>query len=280
MFKIIRPYLGTALGSFIFAFGLNYFIIANGLAEGGLTGLVLIFHYLTGWPVGSMLLTLNIPLMLLGWHRWGSAFFFKTLLGVAAVSLAVDLTHGLGLKVHDLLLASLYGGVFSGVGIGIVLRSGATTGGVDIIARYIHEKFGLSMGKVYFSFDIFVLSLVAVFFGLEIALYTIVALFVFSNIVDRIIEGFNDAKAVIIISQCNPAITQSIIQELDRGATILKGYGAYTGRDKDVLYVVISRLQLLQLKRIVANHDPQAFVIVNDVHEVLGEGFRTPIAGK
>lgn len=272
--KSALPYLGIASGSFIFAFGLNYFIIANGLAEGGFTGLALIIHYLTGLPTGGVLLVLNIPLLLLGWIKWGKTFILKTVLSVLGVSLAVDLTSGWGLKTHDLLLAALYGGVLSGVGIGVVLRSGGTTGGVDIIARYINETYGLSMGKFFFLFDFILLAAIGILFGLEKALYTLVTVYIFSLVIDKIIEGIDEAKAVIVISQATMAISQAILGEMDRGATIVKGYGAYTGRDKNVLYVVVGRHQLLRLKKIIREHDPRAFVIINNVHEVLGEGFR------
>lgn len=274
--KRFLSYAGIILGSLIFAFGLNGFIIANGLAEGGFTGLALIIHYLSGWPVGIILLVLNVPLIILGWRKLGPAFTYKTLLAIIAVSVAIDLTQGFALKTNDLLLAALYGGVFSGLGIGIVIYSGATTGGVDIIARLIHDYKGISMGVVFFTFDLFVLSLVALLFGLEKTLYTLVALFIFSRIIDRILEGFEDAKAVTIISQHRQEITDLIIKELDRGATIIKGEGAYTGQEKEMIYVVVSKYQLLRLKRMVRDLDPQAFIIVNSVYEVLGEGFRSP----
>lgn len=275
--KKALPYIGVILGSFIFALGLNYFIIANGLAEGGFTGLALIIHYLTGWPAGMTLIALNIPLLLFGWKRWGLPFIFKTLLSVVVVSLVVDLTRELRFVTHDLLLAALYGGVFSGVGIGIVLRSGATTGGLDIFARFFHERYGVSMGKYFFSFDAAILVLFAILFGPEKALYTLVTVYIFSQVVDRIIEGLNEAKAVIIISRSTAALTQTIINHLDRGATVLKGYGAYTGRERDVLYVVVGKQELLRLKKIVQDVDPHAFVIVSEVYEVLGEGFQKPL---
>ena len=276
MRNVVLSYLGVTIGSIIFAFGLNYFIIANGLAEGGITGLTIIIHYLTGWPVGLMLFINNVPLLFLGWKKWGSSFFFKTLWSVIVVSLAIDLTKHYHLQTEDLLLAALYGGTFSGIGIGIVLRNGASTGGLDVIARFIYDKQGISVGKTYLSFDLAGLILVAVLFGLEKSLYTLVALYVFSYVVDRVIEGLNQAKAVIIISKTTAAITQLIINELGRGATVLKGYGAYTGREKSVLYVVVGKQQLLRLKKIVEGVDPDAFVIVNNVYEVLGEGFHRP----
>lgn len=275
--KKFFSYAGVILGSFVFGLGLNYFIIANGLAEGGFTGLALIIHYLTGWPAGIILITLNIPLLLFGRRRWGLSFIFKTLLSVLTISVTVDLTRDFHFVTHDLLLAALYGGVFSGVGIGIVLRSGATTGGLDIFARFFHERYGVSMGKYFFTFDAAVLILFALLFGPEKALYTLVTVYVFSQVVDRIIEGLNESKAVMIISRSTAALTQAIINHLDRGATILKGYGAYTGRERDVLYVVVGKQELLELKKIVEDVDPHAFVVVNEVYEVLGEGFRKPL---
>lgn len=271
--RTFLTYLGLVVGSLIFSFAINYFIIANGLAEGGITGVALITHYLFNWPVGLVLAALNLPLVLLSWYKWGFHFIFKTILCVLIVSLSVELFKGFGMPTDDLLLAALYGGVVSGVGIGIVLRCGGTTGGLDIVARWLHEKYNVNMGTVYFSFDVVVVSVVAVLFGLDKALYTLVCLFIFSQVVDRFIEGLHEARAVFIVSQATLAITQSILKEMERGATVLKGYGAYTSREKDILYVVVAKSQVLQLKKIVHELDPYAFVTVNRVHEVLGEGF-------
>lgn len=275
--KKIWPYLGIAFGSLVFALSLNLFLVANGLAEGGFTGLALLIHYLTEWPVGSIILVLNLPLFLVGWKLWGKTFFIKTLLGVVGVSVAVDLTAGFHFKTGDLLLSALYGGVLSGAGLGIVLRSGATTGGIDILARLIYEKTGISMGKVFFLFDLTVITLVASILGLEKALYTLVALFISSRMIDRLIEGVDEARAVTIISTLNQAIANSIINNLQRGATIIKGYGAYTGKEKNVLYVVVNKQELLTLKKIIRDIDPRAFIIISNVYEVLGEGFHPQI---
>lgn len=272
--KKLFPYFGIAFGALLFAFSLNFFIVANGLAEGGFTGFALIIHYLTNWPIGAILLTLNIPLFIIGWLNWGKSFFIKSLLGVVSVSVAVDLTTGFAFKSNDLLLCALYGGVLSGAGLGIVLRSGATTGGVDILARLIYEKSGISMGKVFFLFDLAVLSMVATILGPEKALYTLVALFIASRVIDRLIEGVDEARAVTIISGLNQAIATAIINNLERGATILKGYGAYTGKEKNILYVVVNKQELLPLKKIIREIDPRAFIIISNVYEVLGEGFR------
>jgi len=277
LLKKLGSYLGIVVGSFIFACGLNYFIVANGLAEGGFTGLALIIHYLTGWPVGIVILALNIPLLILGVTRWGKVFLLKTILGVLISSIAVDLTSSLALKAPevDLFLAALYVGVLTGVGIGLVLRSGATTGGVDIIARFFYEQKGISIGKIYFILDLLIMIIAAWLFGLEVALYTLVTVFVFSQVVDRILDGPDKAKAVTIISRNSQDIIKAITHDLGRGATIIKGLGGYTYEEKEVLYVVVGWYQVITLKKIIQMYDPQAFVIVSDVHEVLGEGFRS-----
>lgn len=272
--KSLKSYLSIVIGAFIFALGLNYFIIANGLGEGGFTGLALIIHYLTGMPVGVILLVINIPLIIIGWRKWGKIFVWKTVLGVVMVSIAVDLTRGFALHTTDLLLAALYGGVLSGVGIGLVLRAGATTGGIDIIARYFYEEKGISIGKFYFLFDLALIGSIAYLFGLNIALYTLVTVFVFSQVVDRVLDGLNKAKAVIIISGESQAIIQAISIELDRGITVIKGLGGYTKEEKEVIYVVVGWYQVISLKKLIRRLDPQAFVIVSDVHEVLGKGFK------
>jgi uncharacterized membrane-anchored protein YitT (DUF2179 family) len=272
--KKLLPYLGIALGALIFALGLNFFIVANNLAEGGFTGLALLIHYLTKWPIGSVLLTLNIPLFLIGWKCWGKQFLFKTMLGVLSVSVAIDLTGSFQFKSDDLLLVALYGGTLSGLGLGLVLRSGATTGGVDIIARLIYEKTGFSMGKTIFVFDLFIIAAVGALLGPEKALYTLVALYISSRVIDRLIEGVDEARAVTIISNVNQAIATAIINNLDRGATIIKGQGAYTGKEKSVLYVVVNKQEVLALKKIIREIDPHAFVIISNAYEVLGEGFR------
>lgn len=265
--------LGIIIGAIILGFGLKNFIIASKLAEGGFTGIALVIHYFTNWPPGTILLVLNLPLLVLGWKKLGKTFFINTLIGVLTLSLAIDMIPDFNIHTEDLLLSALYGGVLSGIGLGIILRSGGTTGGVDIIARLIHDYKGISMGKVFLFFDIAVLSVVAILFSLEKTLYTLVAVYIFSQIVDRIIEGFNRAKAITIITPNASGLAEIINKDIDRGATIMTAIGSYSKEKKDVLYVIVSRHQLLKLKSLVRQYDPRAFVIVSDVSEVLGEGF-------
>lgn len=273
IFQKLNEIFFIILGSLIYALGLNYFIIANHLAEGGFTGISLILHYKLGLPVGTVILVGNVPLLIIGWKLWGWDFISKTLLGVVTSSLFIDLTSGFQMKVEDLLLAALYGGVITGVGLGMVLRNGGTTGGADIIARLFNQYFGIRMGKFYLVFDFFVISTIAFFFGLSIALYSLVAIYVFSKVTDYIIDGLDAAHQALIISENIEKIAQAIDQELERGFTFLKGKG-HLHQDKDIILCVVSKWQIFRLKKLVKKIDPKAFVIVSDVYEALGEGFK------
>jgi len=262
------------LGSLIFGFGINYFIIANHLAEGGFTGIALILHYKFGWPVGTIILIANIPLLLISLRLWGLEFIAKTVLGVVATSLAIELTSGFQLKVDDLLLAALYGGVFTGTGLGLVVRYGGTTGGADILGRLAYHFRGISMGRFYLLFDFMVLSTVAIIYGLKITLYSLVTIFVFSRVTDFIIEGIDAANQALIISDHSREIAKAIDQELGRGFTYLQGKGGFKLADKEILLCVVGKWQLFRLKKLVKTIDPKAFIILSEVFETLGEGFK------
>lgn len=272
-FQKLREIFFIIIGSLLYALGLNYFIIANHLAEGGFTGISLILHYTLGLPVGMVLLVGNLPLLIIGWKLWGWEFVSKTFLGVIATSLFIDLTTGFQMKVENLLLAALYGGFITGAGLGLVLRNGGTTGGADIVGRLFNQYYGVRLGKFYLVFDSLVISTVAFIFGLEIALYSLVAIYVFSKVNDYIIDGLDAARQALIISDKIEKIASAIDQELERGFTFLKGKG-HLHQDKDILLCVVSKWQIFRLKRLVKNIDPKAFIIVSDVYEALGEGFK------
>ena len=265
--------LFISIGAFIYAFGLNYFTIANQLSEGGFTGIALILNYIFGWSPSLIILLLNIPLFIIGWHRLGKGSMVYTILGTSLVSFFLWLTKEFHLPLDDLLLAALYAGVAIGLGLGIIFRFGGTTGGVDIIARLVYKYFGLSMGRTMFIFDAVVISLSIFQIGKEGAMYTLVAVFIGARVIDFVQEGAYAAKAATIISDHAPAIANKIMKEMERGASLLKGKGGYTGSDKEVLYCVVNRNELTRLKNLVYSVDKKAFVVVNDVHDVLGEGF-------
>lgn len=273
MKRHIKNIFFIAIGAFIFSFGLNYFIIANQLAEGGFTGIALLLNYIFGWSPSLVILILNIPVFIIGWIKLGRNTMLYTIFGILFVSLFLWLTSGFQSSLDDLLLVSLYAGVTIGLGLGIIFRFGGTSGGIDIIARLVQKYFGISMGRTMFTFDATVIAISAYFLGLEKAMYTLIVVFLGSRVIDFVQEGAYAAKAATIISDHAPEISAKIMNEMGRGATLLKGRGGYTGSDKEVLYCVISRTELTRLKNLIYSVDHKAFVVVSNVHDVLGEGF-------
>lgn len=270
----VKNILMIIVGSAIFSFGLNYFNIANQLVEGGFAGLTLLLTYLFDFNPALTNLLLNIPLFFIGWKVLGKNSFIYTIIGTLSVSLFLWVFHDFQLYLgDDLLLAALYAGVVAGIGLGLVFRYGGTTGGVDIIARLGSRYFGWSIGKTMFTFDVAVITVSLIYLDHKLAMYTIIAVFVGARVIDFMLEGAYAAKAIFIVSDHAKQISNKILHDMERGATLLNGRGGYTGSDKEVLYCVVSRGELMRIKSIVRNIDPYAFVAVSDVHDVLGEGF-------
>ncbi len=268
-------YLGITAGSLITALGLVLFLVPNKIAAGGVSGLATILHYLLGWPVGLTMFALNIPLFLAGLKVLGWNFGLKTLYGTVTLSLFTD---GLALWLHaptaNALLASIYGGLLCGVGLGVVFRYGGSTGGTDLAALLFRHFLRISTGIGLLIVDALVIGLAGLTFNIELALYALLALFLTSRAIDTIQEGGGYAKAVIIISDYADTIARQVMEQLDRGVTGLAGRGLYTRQEREVLLVVVQRSEVSRLKDLVATIDPRAFVIVSNIHEVLGEGFR------
>lgn len=264
------------LGAAIFSFGIVNINITNGLAEGGFTGITLILYALVGLKPSITNIILNIPLFFVGYKLLGKITFLYTLVGTLSVSFFLGLFERIPfpLELHnDMVLAALFAGLFIGVGLGIIFRYGGTTGGVDIIARLAHKYIGWSMGKTMFLFDAIVITLSLTYLDYREAMYTLVAVFVGARVIDFMQDGAYAARGAIIISDYANAIADGISNELGRGATLLKGVGTYTKQPRDVLYCVVSRNEVIQLKNIIDAVDPHAFVSVSEVHDVLGEGF-------
>jgi uncharacterized membrane-anchored protein YitT (DUF2179 family) len=265
------------VGSFIFSVAINYFAIPSRLAEGGFTGISLLLHYLFGWSPGLVILVLNIPLLFIGYRVFGKQTFIYTIIGIFTVSLFLEVTTKLpqmwGPPPKDVLLCTLYTGVLVGIGLGLIFRIGGTTGGADIIARLVNTYLGWSIGRTMFIIDFTVILLSVFLIGREKAMYTLVAVFIGSRVVDFVVEGLNASKAATIISSQPHELAKAITKKMNRGVTILKGRGGYTGKEREVLYVVVALNELPKLKKIVNQMDPTAFVVVHDTRDVLGEGF-------
>lgn len=273
--KIVLGYGGVLLGVIITAFGVSFFLIPAKIAAGGVSGLATVVYHLTALPVGITMLLLNIPLFFLSWRTFGAKFGAKTLFGTVTISVFVELFNQIAVPVtHDLLLCAIYGGVLSGIGLGIAFRSGGSTGGTDMAAQLVARFFPTSVGQALLFVDGFVILLAGLAFGLELAMYALIAVFITTKTIDLVQEGQNYAKACLIISDHSEPIGRSIMERMERGVTSLDGRGMYTKYDKQVLLVIVSRLEIAQVKAIVREFDPRAFVVIYNVHEVLGEGFR------
>ncbi|MGG1618713.1 YitT family protein [Paenibacillus sp. NRS-1782] len=277
--KIILP---IVLGTAIYAFGLLYFIIPSKLMEGGITGITLLLNYAFSISPSLSTLLLNIPLFLIGWKMLGGKQIIYTGVGIGALTfflwLFEKMIHlgwmGTFQTEHDFILSSLYAGVTLGAGLGIVFRFGGTTGGSDIIARILNRKFGWSMGRILLVIDIVIIGASLLYIPKEKILYTLVAVFIASKIIDFIQEGAYSARAFMIISDHTMDIVDIITQDMDRGVTIIPAIGAFSKQTKHVAYCVVSRQEIRRLHQIVKSVDPRAFIIIQDVHDVHGEGFK------
>lgn len=273
LLKKLAKYLGIALGAIVSAYSVQGFIVQSGLGGGGIGGIALLLFYTFGFPIGTVNFLLNVPLFILGWKEVNRAFIVKTFWGIIVYSLALNYFKGVQpLELNDIFLGALYGGVLSGVGSGFVFRLGGSLGGTDIIAKVIQRRFGLAMGTTLLSFNALVITALWAILGPKIALYTLVSMFASSKTIDVISSGI-PAKSVTIISSESERIIQRILKELGRGVTFLHGQGGYSSAEKDVIICVVSISELVHLKRIVREEDPQSFIIVQNASEVVGRGF-------
>lgn len=281
--KNVRSYMLIMIGSIITALSISIFLAPYKIAPGGVSGLAIVIHYLSGTriPVGIAVLVMNIPLLILGARYIGKNFIIKTMFATAIMSASIDISEAYVLPqlqselTKDFLLASIFGGAIMGLGMAAVLRESATMGGSDLAAKIIHGWLPhYSIGAIIFMVDGAIIATAAlVFKSIELIMYALVAIFVSSKVIDTILEGINFAKGVFIVSDKSQYIAKRIMDELERGVTGLEGMGMYTGNKKQVLLCVVSRSQIPILKKLAYEEDQKAFIIMTDTREVLGEGF-------
>ncbi|MDH7577964.1 MAG: YitT family protein [Bacillota bacterium] len=275
--RLIRSYIWITLGSLGTALALDLFLVPNRIAAGGVSGLATILYHLLGIPVGWTLLAINIPLFFLSYRELGFQVVVRSLYGAVATSIFVEvLAPRVPALTGDLLLASVYGGIVAGFGMGIVLRAHGTTGGTDLVARLISKYLPVTVGQALLGADFVVISLAGVFFNAELALYALLGLLATSKVVDLVQEGISYAKAAFIISVRSQEVARAIFRELERGVTSLQGEGMYTGEKRPVLLCVVAKSEESRLKEVIYEVDARAFVFITDAHEVLGEGFKIP----
>ncbi len=269
-----KDFFWFLVGIIILAVAMNIFLIPNQIAAGGVAGLAIIVFYLFEIPIGLTIFLTNIPLFFLSWRTIGQRFILTSFIGAVLFSILIELTAFLRPVTFDLLLASIYGGILVGIGLGIIFRAQSSTGGTTLAARLLNHYSGFTMGQSLLIIDFSVIALALVFFNAEIALYALLSLFVTSKVTDLVQEGFAFSKAAFIISGKSDEIATKVLSDLQRGVTHLKATGAYTGKDKTVLLVVVNQTEVSRLKVIVHDIDSDAFVVISSASEVLGEGFK------
>lgn len=271
-----KEILFILFGTAIYAFGLVYLNIANDLAEGGVTGITLIIRALFGIDPAYTTLIINIPLILIGGKILGKRSFYYTILGTISLSVFLWIWQRITIEInldHDLFIVSILAGLVAGFGSGLVYRNGGTTGGADVVARILEQKFGFTMGKSLLVFDIIVLICSLTYLDLKRMMYTLIVSFVFSKVVDVLSSGGYAAKGVMIISNENNVIAELLMSHLERGVTYLHGEGGFSSELKRIVYIVVSPQEINEVKKIVHSIDEKAFISITNVHDVDGEGF-------
>jgi uncharacterized membrane-anchored protein YitT (DUF2179 family) len=259
------------VGSALCAVAINGILIPRQFLSGGFTGLALVVHYLLPLlPVGGLFFLFNIPMFVLGWKHVGRRFFLYSIAGMFIFSAAVQWLQ-VSLPVYDQLLSALLAGIISGVGSGIILRSWGSAGGTDILSVILAKRFSIRLGTTVLAFNCVILFAAAILLSLESALYTLIYLFVTSYVLNIVVTGLSQRKAVYIISPRWKEISKGIIAEINRGATIIHGEGGFSGKEHRMVYTVITFRELARLKRLINRLDPDAFVVVSDTLEVMGQ---------
>lgn len=272
--KTVRDYGLIVLGAFIMGFAIKNIYDPVGLVTGGVSGIAIILKDQFGIALWITNTVLNIPLFLASIYLKGWRFIKRTLVATVTLSVSLYVIPELAFLMDDLFLTSLFGGLISGVGVGLVFACQATTGGTDMLAALIQRAVPhYSIAQIMQVLDAVIVVLGASIFGVTYALYALIAIFAVAKVSDGIIEGLKFSKVAFIISEKRDEIARDIIQVMDRGVTSLDARGMYSGARKDVLFCVVSKKEIVQLKDLVVGHDSQAFVIVSDAREVLGEGF-------
>lgn len=268
--RYIKKYIFLMIGAIFASIGLEIFLVPNNIVDGGIIGISIMASYITKIPLGVFILILNLPFLFLGYKQIGKTFVFSTLFSVSVLAIGVSVLHPIPGLTSDSLLASIFGGIILGIGVGLIIRYGGSLDGTEIVAIIFTKKSAFSVGETVMFFNIFILSSAGLVFGWDRAMYSIIAYFIAFKVIDITIEGLDESKAVIIVSDKTEIIADLLMQRLGRGVTFIAGKGGYTKEQRYLLYSVVTRLEIAKLKSIIADIDPDAFVTINDVHEVLG----------
>ncbi|NLY21308.1 MAG: YitT family protein [Tissierellia bacterium] len=267
----------TIIGTIFMTIGINMFYLPMEILAAGVGGIGMILEYQLGIPTGVTMFLLNVPLFILAYFKLSKEFTFYTMLSSVLFSIGLIITRPYSniLQMDDMLLAAIFGGVFSGIGGGLLFRFGTSSGGLDILATFFKKAYNINVGSMLMAVNVVIVAIGAFSFGIEKAMYTVISLFVTYKIVDRIQLGFGEKKHIFIMTKHHEIIAQEIMDKVIRGVTFLDGQGAYSKDKMKIVYTVVNTRQIVKIKEIIKEHDPSAFMSISEVTEVKGEGFRT-----
>lgn len=267
---IIKKYLLLTLGAIVYAAGLETFFVPNNLIDGGIVGVSMMISYLTDTPLSVFVVLLNIPFLYLGYKQIGKTFTISTLYSIVVLALAIQYFHTTPNITYDIFLATIFGGIVVGLGVGMIIRYGGSVDGTEIVAIISDRKTELSVGETVMIINLFILSSAGLVFGWERAMYSLIAYFIAYKVMDLVISGLEESKGVMIVSDRSDDLAETLLARLGRGVTILHGEGAYTNEPKRILYTVVTRLEVAKLKAIVKEKDPSAFLSIYNINDVVG----------
>ena len=276
VFKLLKSLFFITIGAFITAFALESFLLPNKVIDGGIIGISMIVNQLTHWNLGLLIIILNTPFILLAFKKMGKMFVFLTAYANIILAFALNIFHHYKVT-NDITLATVFGGIVLGIGVGLILKNESSLDGTEILSLLVSKKFGCSVGEFIMGINVFIYLAAGKVFSWESAMYSILTYFIASKVIDAVMEGLNSSKSVRIISDDAGLIGNALIEKLDISITYLKGIGGYSGQDKDIIYCVISRLELPKMIEITKEIDSHAFISVVDVHETYGGRFRKRI---
>ena len=269
-----KKYLTIFIGALIASVGLELFLIPNEVIDGGVVGLSIMAQTLSGFSIGMFLIIFNLPFLYLGYKQIGQNFAIATMVAICFLAGWSEVMEEIPAVTTDPFLAAIFGGIIDGVGVGLIIRAGGSLDGTEIVAIIMDKKSVFSVGEVVMFINLFILSSAGLLYGWDKAMYSLVAYFVISKMIDVVIKGLDESYAVMIVTNSHEDITSALNDRLGRGVTLLHGAGGYTGESKEVLYCVVTRLEVDKLKEIVLEKDENAFVTINAVHDIIGGRFK------
>lgn len=272
LFVAVRMLL-IMVGAALSSIGLEIFLIPNDIIDGGIVGVSIIASHLTQVQLGIFTLLFNIPFFIIGYKQIGKSFVLSTAFAVVCLSVGVSVLHPIPGLTHDVFLAAIFGGIINGAGVGLIIRAGGSLDGTEIVAIILDKKTSFSIGEIVMFFNVFILTGAGFIYGWDHAMYSLIAYFIAFKVIDIVVEGLDESKAVMIVSDQSKDITEAILARLGRGVTLLNGQGGYSKAPANVIYVVVSRLELAKIKSIVHDFDRDALVTIGSV-ELAGKKYK------